>query len=530
MSDATFYRVLEDPDGNSGFSPLSGDLPAGTVSFEQVVPLYARINARYILQSCNEGGCSDSAPIVVSDPLTAAIGYFKASNTNSSDWFGESISLSRDGHTLAVGASGEDSNATGINGDQNNSYAGNSGAVYLFVRNGDSWSQQAFIKASNTGAQDQFGSAVSLSDDGNTLAVGAPGEDSSATGINGNQGDDSTSASGAAYVFTRSGAVWSQQAYIKASNPGIDDGFGTQLSLSGDGTTLAVSAWSEDSSTIGINGNGSDDSAGNAGAIYTFFRSGSGWTQQAYIKGDSTASGDRLGLAVSLDETGDTLAVSKLLSNYSGRVYIFTRSGGVWSQQSNFTGNNTTGGDWFGKALSLSSNGNILAIGAYLEDSSATGANGDGSDNSTYNAGAAYLFTREGGSWSQQAYLKSSNPGREDWFGSAIDLSRDGTLLVVGAPWEEGGSTGINGDESDNSVIHSGAAYLFRRSGNSWSQQAYIKASNTGARDRFGAAISLSSESDTLAIGALFEKSIATGINNDPNNDLRLDSGAVYLY
>ena len=530
VGDATFYRLLEDPDGNSGYTQVSGDLPAGIQSFDLVVPLYARVNARYILQSCNEGGCTDSAPLVVNDPLTAAIGYFKASNTNSSDWFGESVSLSRDGRTLAVGASGEDSNATGINGDQNNSYAANSGAVYVFVRNGNSWSQQAFIKASNTGARDGFGSEVSLSDDGNTLAVSAPGEDSGATGVNGNQNDDSVSGSGAVYIFTRTAGTWSQQAYLKASNPDADDSFGNQLSLSGDGNTLAVAAWSEDSAATGIDGDGSDNSADKAGAVYVFTRTAGAWSQQAYIKSNDTAASDRFGVSVALDTNGDTLAVSKLLSNYSGRVYIFTRAGNSWSQQASFTGNNTTGGDWFGKSLSLSGDGNTLAIGAYTEDSGATGINGNGSDNSVYNSGAAYIFTRNGSSWGQAFYIKSSNPGQQDWFGAAVALSRDGNLLVVGAPWEDGGSKGLNGDQSDDSVTNSGAAYLFRRDGAGWRQEVYVKANNTGSRDRFGAAISLSSESNTLAIGALYEKSIATGINNDPNNDLRLDSGAVYLY
>ena len=127
--------------------------------------------------------------------------YVKASNTEADDYFGYSVAISADGNTLAVGALGEASNATGINGDQNDNSATHSGAVYIFVRNGTTWAQEAYIKASNTDAGDYFGYSVSLSSDGNTLAVGAYGEDSDATGINGDQDNNNATDSGAVYVY-----------------------------------------------------------------------------------------------------------------------------------------------------------------------------------------------------------------------------------------------------------------------------------------------------------------------------------------
>ena len=137
--------------------------------------------------------------------------------------------------------------------------------MYVFTRSGTTWSQQAYLKASNTDAGDAFGSSVSLS--GDTLAVGAYYEGSSATGVNGSQSDNSeTPRSGAVYIFTRSGRTWSQQAYLKASNTGRDDEFGSSVSLSGD--TLAVGARLEDSSATGVNGNQNDNSAGRSGAVY----------------------------------------------------------------------------------------------------------------------------------------------------------------------------------------------------------------------------------------------------------------------
>jgi len=140
--------------------------------------------------------------------------YLKASNTGAFDWFGWSVAVS--GGTVVVGAKGEDSSATGVNGDQTNDLEENSGAAYVFTRSGATWSQQAYLKASNTGAGDNFGWSVAIDND--TIVVGAAYEDSNATGVNGPQDNNDDSTSGAAYVFTRSGTTWSQQAYLKASN------------------------------------------------------------------------------------------------------------------------------------------------------------------------------------------------------------------------------------------------------------------------------------------------------------------------
>jgi hypothetical protein len=212
VADATSYKLLENPDGISGFTQVGDDTPVGIQSFDHVVPLYARINAQYILQSCNAKGCRDSATVSVSGTLTSAVGYFKASNTDSLDNFGGSVSLSGDGNTLAVGAPGEASAATGIDGDQSDNSATYAGAVYLFYRSGDASVQQAYVKASNTkdtgfcisticGLNDTLGSSVSLSGDGNTLAVGAQNEFSAATGIDGDQSDNSVSRAGAVYLY-----------------------------------------------------------------------------------------------------------------------------------------------------------------------------------------------------------------------------------------------------------------------------------------------------------------------------------------
>ncbi len=256
---------------------------------------------------------------------------WKASNTGFFDQFGSSVALS--GDTLVVGASYEDSNATGVNGDQSDNSASDAGATYVFVRSGGLWSQQAYLKASNTGAGDEFGISVALS--GDTLVVGAWGEDSNATGVGGDQGDNSAEYAGAAYVFVRSGGLWSQQAYLKAANTGTGDFFGYSVALSGD--TVVVGANGEDSNATGVGGEQGDNSAPNAGAAYVFVRSGGLWSQQAYLKASNTGAGDLFGWSVAV--SGDT-----------------------------------------------------LVVGAYGEDSNGTGVGGEQGNNLASDAGAAYIF------------------------------------------------------------------------------------------------------------------------------------------
>ncbi len=197
-------------------------------------------------------------PLMI-DPI-AQQAYLKASNTGANDSFGRAVAMS--GDTAVVGASAEDSSATGVNGDQTSNGASDAGAVYVFVRNGGVWSQQAFLKASNTQAFDNFGGAVSVA--GDTIVVAAQGEDSAATGVNGNQADNSANFAGAAYVFTRSGTPWRQQAYLKASYTGAYYRVGYSVSLPVD--TVLVGANADASAATGVNGNQSNNNASRAGA------------------------------------------------------------------------------------------------------------------------------------------------------------------------------------------------------------------------------------------------------------------------
>jgi hypothetical protein len=173
-------------------------------------------------------------------------------------------------------------------------------------------------------------------------------------------------------------------------------------------------------------------------------------------------------------------------------------------------------------------------VGAYQEFSNAIGIDGDDSDNSEGLSGAVYVYSRTDATWTQQAYVKASNTDSEDSFGRSVSLSSDGNILAVGASYEDSNAIGIDGDQSDNSSGTTGAVYVYSRTGSTWAQQAYVKASNTQAintgGDAFGGSVSLSSDGNTLAVGAIYEDSSATGIDGDQSLNNYVNSGAVYVY
>jgi hypothetical protein len=491
-----------------------------------------------------------------SAPAYGSVAYLKASNPGVDDQFGGGgallgvpLALSGDGDTLAIGARLEDSAATGINGDQADNSARNAGAVYVFSRRSTgSWTQEAYVKPSSIDAADEFGFSLALSDDGNTLAVSSYLEDGAATGIGGDESDNSMPDSGAVYVFVRDAAGWSQQAYIKPSNTGEPedgDAFGYSLGLSGDGHTLVVGTMGEDSAATGVDGDGTDNNAPGAGAAYVFTRDGTTWAQQAYLKASNTEAADLFGTSVSLSDDGNTLAVGALDEDGSatgvngaddndapgaGAVYLFRRNDGAWSQEAYLKASNAERNDAL-SIVALSGDGRTLAAAAIDEDSLATGVNADqgGPHESDLSVGAVYIYVFDGVEWSQQAYLKASNPGPNDQFGVRMALSVTGDVLVVGTPLEDGGGIGLDAPQ-DDSAEDAGAVYVFRRTGTGWAESAYLKAPNAEAYDEFGAAVALSGDGRVLAVGARVEDGGAAGIDGDPQDNSVRDAGAVYAY
>ncbi len=433
-------------------------------------------------------------PLTV-DP-TVQTAYLKASNAGANDEFAFTVAVDSD--TIVVGARFEDS---GNPANPNDNSALDTGAAYVFVRNGASWTQQAYLKAAIGEAGDDFGFAVAI--DGDTIVIGASGEQS---GVPGNPNDNSADDSGAAYVFVRNGSAWTQQAYLKASNPGNVDYFGRSVAISGN--TIVVGAYNEDS---GNPANPNDNSATNAGAAYVFVRNGSAWTQQAYLKAGNVGAEDQFGRSVAI--SGDTIVVGAPYedsgnpanpndnsANNAGAAYVFTRSGSTWTQRAYLKAATINPGDQFGYAVAL--NGNTLVVGAP----------GEGG------AGAAYVFTGSGATWTQQAFLRADNAGVGDYFGAFVAV--DGDILVVGAPGEASNNPA---DPANNSAPNAGAAYVFTRSDGNWTQRGYLKASNAQAEDLFGTSTAVSG--DTVVVGAPYEDGSGPMPNENASN-----AGAAYVF
>ena len=478
------------------------------------------------------------------DPI-AQQAYLKpvaVGTTQAGDNFGYSVAVS--GDTVVVGAPAEDGSATGVNGPPNELAAGSAGAAYVFVRSAGLWSQQAYLKPAAVGpggqAGDHLGWSVAIS--GDTVVVGAPDEDSATTGVNSTPAEGATNA-GAAYVFTRNGAVWSQQAYLKAAVVTASDEFGYSVAVSGD--TLVVGAYDEASSTTGINTT-PDVAAFGAGAAYVFTRSLGVWAQQAYLKPaavGTTQTNDHFGNSVAL--SGDTVVVGAFqedsssiginstpneLAAASGAAYVFFRIGSSWSQQAYLKPvavGTTQAGDHFGNSVALS--GDTVVVGANQESSSTTGINSTPNELGG-SAGAAYVFVRSAGVWAQQAYLKPVAVGSTqvgDSFGWSVALSGD--TLAVGATGEGSSTTGIN-SAPDELASAAGAVYVFTRNAGVWTQQAYLKPAAVGttqAGDQFGYSVAVSG--DTLVVGAWREDSSTLGVNSTPNEGAT-DSGAAYIF
>jgi hypothetical protein len=391
----------------------------------------------------------------------------KASDPQLADQFGQFVAISGDGAYAIVGAPQED---TGGNA---------AGAAYIYVRSGNSWSQQQKIVSSNIGAGDEFGCAVSMNSDGTYAIVGAWAEDTSAT------------TAGSAYIFTRSGTTWTQQAQIQASPAASNDYFGISVEITPDANYAIVGAYF---------------SSGTNGAAYVFSRSGTSWTQQAKLVASDAASADYFGWHVAISSDGSYAIVGANgqedtggSNDNHGASYIYVRSGTSWSQQAKIQSSDTAAGDKFGWRVAINSDGTYAAATSYL---SPTGA--------VTHAGGVYVFTRSGTSWTQQAKLVASDAASYDFFGKGLAINSSGDHIVIGARGNDrdGGS-----GETD-----SGAVFIFTRSGTTWSQIKELNHANPATSDYFGDALGISTDASYVIVGAYGEDTTAAG------------SGAAYIF
>jgi hypothetical protein len=324
--------------------------------------------------------------------------YLKASNAEggpptarqNGDHFGLRVALSADGTTIVIGAIGEDGDANSTiiaannNTDATNNFAPDAGAAYVFTRSGtNTWTQRAYLKASNAEAIDDFSEALAISADGSTIAVGAFQEDGDSTSTGDpNMDNDNAVNSGAAYVFVRNGDTWQQQQYLKSPHNAHLIQFGSSLALTSSGDTLAVGAPDEDS----------HDAVGSSGVVHLFDRVNGHWAPETDLEASDRFIGDHFGQAVSFAANGQTIAIGAPGDTLAqGTVYVFVRGAATWSQQAELMATHPSNGDQLGFHLALSGDGHSVFAGASEEAGDAQSTEANPNDNAP-EAGAVYEF------------------------------------------------------------------------------------------------------------------------------------------
>ncbi|MFT3698572.1 MAG: FG-GAP repeat protein [Kofleriaceae bacterium] len=391
--------------------------------------------------------------------------------------------------------------------------------------------QRAYIKSPHPAERQYFGIGVALSSDASRLAV-----------VEGNAVD----------VYVQTNQTWAleQAIVIGVGNYGVG---GSPIAMSGDGTRILAGEMSSDARV--------------------FVRNGTAWTEETVLVPAGEQGNDFFGSAVALSRDGTTAVIGAYDEDathgaggqtFTGAAHVFSRSGSVWSYVGKILGSNTEANDYFGWSVAASGDGSTIAVGAFGEQSKANGVGGDQTDNSTANAGAAYVFTRTGMTYAQQAYLKSAASQTNGGFGWSLALSDSGDTLIGGAY-----------DESRGILTNSGNAYVFQRSGTTWEPEGPLVAphpatgalfgtsvaisadgtafavganaetdrtgaafvfangiasryvaSNAEAMDEFGRAVALSADAKTLVVGAVGEASS----NTDPSDNHAASAGAVYVF
>jgi hypothetical protein len=509
--------LLKDADGTGTYVQVGPDLPASAraTDFDVVLTQENWSSARYVIDACNAAGCTRSNAMDTLNLSAALIGYLKApdtrandnfghatalsadgttlavsspyalsgsgpvaggavyvyarsdnawtfvtklaaSNAEDSDSFGTALAISADGDTLVVGAPSEDS---GGNNPADNT-ASSAGAAYVFDRANGLWAQGAYLKAADAYQYDYFGSAVAMSPDGATIAVGSPYKSTlvPAPGT-------SLYSRGAAYVFTRSSNTWTHRQSLTAPIPASGAYYGQSLALSNDGTVLAIGAHGE---AVGA--------ATYAGRAYLYSRGNNTWSFQSVLTATTPASSAGFGNVLAMSTNGRVLVIAAPTEELPGQpdplwgagaVYVFDVAGNAATLRERLTAATPDAGDRLGAALAISGDGRTIVATAPYESGDALGLDGTPSTLQPA-AGAAYLFAQSAQGFRQRSYVKASNTQAQDLFGTAVALDHDGHTLVVTAPSEQSAATGLNGNQTDdcnavrsNCEFRSGAVYVY---------------------------------------------------------------------
>ncbi len=395
-----------------------------------VLPAHFALHERTL--SIRVDATAANYPVVI-DPLIATQqSKLIAGDATIQDGFGTRVAI--DGDTALVSAVLADAPT-----------AKSAGAVYVLAKSGDTWLEEAKLTASDGASVDLFGSSIALS--GDTAIVGA--RHASPGGVD---------EAGAAYVFVRSGGVWTEEAKLAASDGSESDQFGGAVALDGD---------------MAIAGAYKAAVAGNvqAGAAYVFARGGGVWTEQQKLTASNLAASESFGKSMALEDA--TLIIGQESAG-KGVADVFVRSGDSWVAQAQLGASDGTPMDRFGFSVALS--GETALIGAFRAD-----------PGGQVDAGAAYVFARTGDMWSEEAKLTASNGAANDSFGWAVAL--DGDVALVGAT--SGGLGAVN---------DAGAVYAFERDGDLWVPAAEFTPGDVKAGDGFGGDVAI--EGETALIGA----------------------------
>lgn len=458
-------------------------------------PLLLSLSMAGIVTACGGGGGGTFVPPEPAPVEPETVTYIKAADADQNDGFGTAVAVSAAGARLAVGAPAAASILDLV-----------SGKVYVYDWNGTAWSLRDTAFSGEViqggggipGRFELFGDAVALSGDGVTLAVGGPW----AAG---------QSFVGNAHVFVYNDAThaFDLQRSLQDTALQTEDRLGSAVALSADGDILAAGA------------PGFDDGVADVGAVRMFTRDGTGaWSTSDRLLASVAEQDAGFGAAVAINGDGTLVAVGAPgvdgefgATPDAGAVYLFHWNGANWVERTVRYGSDA--GAAFGSSVALvatAANAATLAVGAPDAGN-----------------GAVHLYTWDGAVWSAGATILTAGNGEPgDRFGSAVALgTADAALLAVGADSEDSAATGFDGNGSDNSASDAGAVYLFEKGAAGWTESRYLKASNTGAGDRLGAAVALSGFGETLAAGAWGEDGSAVDDGDIPTT---LESGAVYIY
>ena len=354
------------------------------------------------------------------------------------------------------GASDAFGASSAISGDGNyaivGAYYNGQNSAYVYKRTGTNWTQEAKLTSGFIGAgTEAFGHSVSISGDGSYAIVGAYGWNSN---------------KGCAVIFSRSGTLWTEQPMLLA-NDGIDgDYFGISVCMSDDGLYAIIGATGDDSSK---------------GSVYIFTRSGTTWSQQAKIVAADGIANDQFGVSLDINGIGTYCIIGAWFADLpskanAGAAYIFTRSGTTWSQQTKLNANDSESEGRFGKSVAISDDGSYAVVGA---------------PQTSANRGSAYIFIRSGSTWTKEAkLLNRDGSGTNDLFGEESSMNNNGSVVVISARAHAG---------------NRGAAYIFTRSGTTWTQQSKLMASDGTSGDHFAKSLDINNDAKYIIAGAMYD-------------------------